>query len=111
MASAAGVARFRASLDPPWKDYEMRKGSTRKPQADEPATPGKNYITPSGLQRLKDEHRRGARPSRRRRSCAGSVAAHPFGKLRVGSCKKRKDGAPSVGMVQCKDGPPAHDSD
>jgi transcription elongation factor GreB len=35
----------------------MRKGSTRKPQADEPATPGKNYITPSGLERLKDEHR------------------------------------------------------
>jgi transcription elongation factor GreB len=35
----------------------MRKGSTRKPQADEPATPVKNYITPSGLQRLKDEHR------------------------------------------------------
>jgi hypothetical protein len=25
-------------------------------------------------------------------------------------CKKRKDGAPSVGMVQCKDGPPAHRS-
>jgi transcription elongation factor GreB len=35
----------------------MRKGFTRKPQADEPATPGKNYITPSGLERLKDEHR------------------------------------------------------
>lgn len=35
----------------------MRKGSTRKPQCDEPATGGKNYITPSGLQRLKDEHR------------------------------------------------------
>ena len=35
----------------------MRKGFTRKPQADEPATRGKNYITPSGLQRLKDEHR------------------------------------------------------
>ena len=35
----------------------MRKGFTRKPQADEPATPGKNYITPGGLQRLKDEHR------------------------------------------------------
>jgi transcription elongation factor GreB len=35
----------------------MRKGFTRKPQTDEPATPGKNYITPSGLQRLKDEHR------------------------------------------------------
>src|SRR5437016_13349208 len=39
-----------------WKDYEMFKGSTRKPKADEPATQGKNYITPSGLQRLNDEH-------------------------------------------------------
>jgi len=35
----------------------MRKGFTRKPQPDEPATRVKNYITPSGLQRLKDEHR------------------------------------------------------
>ena len=35
----------------------MRKGFTRRPQADEPATRDKNYITPSGLQRLKDEHR------------------------------------------------------
>jgi transcription elongation factor GreB len=35
----------------------MRKGSTRKPPADEPTTPVKNYITPSGLERLKDEHR------------------------------------------------------
>src|SRR5256884_5836222 len=35
----------------------MRKGFTRKPQADEPSAPVKNYITPSGLQRLKDEHR------------------------------------------------------
>ena len=35
----------------------MRKGSTRRPQADEPATQVKNYITPGGLQRLKDEHR------------------------------------------------------
>src|SRR5947199_4312990 len=35
----------------------MRKGFTRKPQRDEPATPRKNYITRSGLQRLKDEHR------------------------------------------------------
>jgi transcription elongation factor GreB len=35
----------------------MRKGFTRKPQADEPTTEGKNYITPSGLRRLKDEHR------------------------------------------------------
>src|SRR5512140_1811944 len=34
----------------------MRKGFTRKPQGDEPATGVKNYITPSGLQRLKDEH-------------------------------------------------------
>src|SRR5258708_40306054 len=38
-------------------DYEMRKGFTRNPQADDPATRSKNYITPSGLQRLKDEHR------------------------------------------------------
>jgi transcription elongation factor GreB len=35
----------------------MRKGFTRKPKADEPGTPVKNYITPSGLERLKDEHR------------------------------------------------------
>ena len=35
----------------------MRKGFTRKPRENEPATLGKNYITPSGLQRLKDEHR------------------------------------------------------
>src|SRR4030081_3408977 len=46
-----------AALDSCWKDYEMRKGFTREPQRDEPATPVKNYITPSGLQRLKDEHR------------------------------------------------------
>src|ERR1700733_11164160 len=42
-------------LDSRWEDYEMRKGFTRKPQTDEPATPVKNYITRSGLQRLKDE--------------------------------------------------------
>ena len=35
----------------------MRKGFTRKPQPDEPTTPVKNYITPSGLERLKDERR------------------------------------------------------
>jgi transcription elongation factor GreB len=35
----------------------MRKGFTRKPEADAPAPRVKNYITPSGLQRLKDEHR------------------------------------------------------
>ena len=44
-------------VDSSWKDYEMRKGFTREPQRDEPATQGKNYITRSGLQRLKDEHR------------------------------------------------------
>jgi hypothetical protein len=31
-----------------------------------------------------------------------SVAAHPFGRLRAGPCKKRKDGAPSMGMVHAK---------
>ena len=35
----------------------MRKGFTRKPQLDEPAARVKNYITPDGLQRLKEEHR------------------------------------------------------
>jgi transcription elongation factor GreB len=35
----------------------MRKGFTRQPRPDDPAPQGKNYITPSGLQRLKDEHR------------------------------------------------------
>jgi transcription elongation factor GreB len=49
-------AGFALEGDSRWKDYEMRKGFTRKPQADEPAMRGKNYITPSGLQRLKDEH-------------------------------------------------------
>jgi transcription elongation factor GreB len=44
-------------LDSRWKGYEMRKGFTREPKRDEPVTPGKNYITRSGLQRLKDEHR------------------------------------------------------
>src|SRR6202161_1300560 len=44
-------------LDSRWEDYEMRKGFTRKPQGDEPATRVKNYITRSGLQRLEDEHR------------------------------------------------------
>ena len=34
----------------------MRKGSTRKPQDDSPAVHVKNYITPGGLERLKDEH-------------------------------------------------------
>ena len=34
----------------------MRKGFTRRPRAEEPAPQGKNYITPSGLQRHKEEH-------------------------------------------------------
>jgi transcription elongation factor GreB len=35
----------------------MRKGFTREPRRDEPGPQIKNYITPGGLQRLKDEHR------------------------------------------------------
>src|SRR6187200_1748011 len=35
----------------------MRKGFTRHPRPDAPGPVLKNYITPSGLQRLKDEHR------------------------------------------------------
>jgi transcription elongation factor GreB len=35
----------------------MRKGFTRHPKSDAPAVRVKNYITPNGLQRLKDEHK------------------------------------------------------
>jgi transcription elongation factor GreB len=35
----------------------MRKGFTRRPQSDEPAARGKNYITPGGLERLIEEHK------------------------------------------------------
>ena len=35
----------------------MQKGFTRKPRPDDPAVQVKNYITPAGLQRLKEEHR------------------------------------------------------
>lgn len=35
----------------------MRKGFTRHPKDDTPKVSVKNYITPAGLQRLKDEHR------------------------------------------------------
>ena len=35
----------------------MYKGSRRKPDDDTPVVRVKNYITPSGLQRLKDEHK------------------------------------------------------
>ncbi len=48
---------FNFILIQPGKDSEMRKGFTRRPQPDDPAPQVKNYITPSGLQRLKDEHR------------------------------------------------------
>src|ERR1700753_2005029 len=38
------------------EDLRMRKGFTRRPKALEPAANhGKNYITPGGLERLKDE--------------------------------------------------------
>jgi transcription elongation factor GreB len=35
----------------------MRRGLTRKSEENDPATRVKNYITRSGLERLKDEHR------------------------------------------------------
>jgi hypothetical protein len=31
-----------------------------------------------------------------------SIAAHPFDELRAGSCRKRKDGAPSVGTAHAE---------
>ena len=44
-------------LDFAMEKYEMRKGSSRRPQDDSPAVHVKNYITPGGLDRLKEEHR------------------------------------------------------
>ena len=35
----------------------MQKGFTRRPKPDDAGTRGKNYITPGGLQRLKEEHK------------------------------------------------------
>ena len=35
----------------------MQKGFTRNPKPDEPGPPVKNYITRSGLERLKEEHK------------------------------------------------------
>lgn len=35
----------------------MRKGFTRRPQDDSPAVQVANYITPGGLERLREEHR------------------------------------------------------
>src|SRR4051812_18728853 len=54
MHCANFVCRSRSSK---LRRQPMRKGFTRKPQDDGPTTPGKNYITPGGLQRLKEEHR------------------------------------------------------
>jgi transcription elongation factor GreB len=34
----------------------MRKGSTRRPEDDSPAVHVRNYITPGGLERLREEH-------------------------------------------------------
>ena len=42
---------------------------------------------------------RGVHPGNHRNG-VGGVAAHPFGKLRAGSCKERKDGAPSPWIVR-----------
>jgi hypothetical protein len=50
-------------------------------------------------------------PSLRNKSYStGIIGAHPFDKLRAGSCKKRKDGTPSVEMLHTdmvRGGPPA----
>src|ERR1700680_3319643 len=59
-------------LDSRWKDYEMRKRFTRKPQGDEPATRGKNYITRSGR-----PHRRKKTASLRMTSYPGSTTNPP----------------------------------
>jgi transcription elongation factor GreB len=50
-------SRLRRHLFEMMERVDMRKGFTRKPQADPPGPRSKNYITPGGLQRLKDEHR------------------------------------------------------
>ena len=39
------------------EEYNVRRGFTRHPKPDEPSTGLRNYITPAGLQRLKDEHK------------------------------------------------------
>jgi transcription elongation factor GreB len=49
--------RMHTNEDSRGRDHEMRKGFTRKPKPDEPGPLVKNYITPGGLERLKDEHR------------------------------------------------------
>lgn len=49
---AIGIAVYGTAVVHP-----MRRAFTRKPPDDAPVARVKNYITPSGLQRLKDEHR------------------------------------------------------
>ena len=57
----------------------MRKGFTRKPQPDEPAVRVKNYITPSGYQRLLDERK------------GDLVAVIKDGRLILGELRARRD--------------------
>src|SRR5512133_3768309 len=57
MCSLVWTGSSRQSLGSALEGHEMRKGFTRRPQPDEPGTHAKNYITPGGLQRLRDEHR------------------------------------------------------
>ena len=46
----------RRSLESRFEGRRMRKGFTRRPKAEEPAANhGKNYITPGGIERLKEE--------------------------------------------------------
>lgn len=47
-----GSARIRGE-----KTTNMRKGFTRRPKEDSPAVHATNYITPAGLDRLKEEYR------------------------------------------------------
>ena len=60
MGTGMALSFLRALLAPTGfalEGYDMRKGFTRRPREDAPAMPGRNYITPAGLQRLKEEHR------------------------------------------------------
>ena len=55
MGESEGVAIAGCSIAREGND-ELRKGFTRKPK-DDSGPVGKNYITPGGLERLKEEHR------------------------------------------------------
>ena len=72
-----------------------QSGAEGRPQGRESEMPA-----PNGLDHVSTTKSNGTR----------SIAAHPFHKLRAGSCKERKDGAPSVGTLHAeivKGGPPA----